>query len=428
MRESVTRKNLLRAVALAGLSLLLCLAFAPSRWRAQGAQSPAEFDRSVQPFLARTCYECHNAELKSGGLNLEALQTASSITKSREIWERVLRKLRAGEMPPKGVPRPNPEELKTVISWIEGEFERADRLVRPDPGRVTVRRLNRAEYNNTVRDLLGVDVRPADNFPQDDSGYGFDNIGDVLSLSPVLMEKYLAAAERVARAAVFGPEQMKPTMVKLRSSGQRIIPSRTPLFDYDSTGLTLPNAIHVTYRFPVDGEYILRVFLGGSRPVGSEPFFVALWIDGHQVQSIELDPTKTAAFDDEEKQDLGGKVQEFRTKITAGEHWVAASIPRLYEGLPARYQGPNPSRITSPPPQFKPPATLPPAQIQERRKRFDERIAAIEKAPVNDARLSSLEIGGPYNQAKGPSVESLRRSTRVAISMDVTRLGARIRS
>jgi len=353
---------------------------------------------------------CHSAELKSGGLNLEALQTASSISQSREIWERVLRKLRAGEMPPKGVPRPNPEELKTIISWIEGEFLRADRLVRPDPGRVTVRRLNRAEYNNTVRDLLGVAVRPADNFPQDDSGYGFDNIGDVLSLSPVLMEKYLGAAERVARAAVFGPEQMKPTMVKLRSSGQRIIPSLTPLFDYDSTGLTLPNAIHVTYRFPVDGEYIVRVFLGGSRPVGSEPFSIALWIDGQQMQLIELDPTKTATFDDEEKQDLGGKVQEFRTKVTAGEHWVASSILRLYEGLPARYQGPNPSRIPPHPPrQFKPPASLPAAQIEERRKRFDERIAAIEKAPVNDARLSSLEIGGPYNQAKGPSVESLKK-------------------
>jgi uncharacterized protein DUF1592/uncharacterized protein DUF1588/uncharacterized protein DUF1587/uncharacterized protein DUF1595/uncharacterized protein DUF1585/cytochrome c len=400
----------MRSVAFTGLSLLLWFAFGPSRWRAQGAQSPTEFDRSVQPFFARTCYMCHNAELKSGGLNLETLQTASSISQSRETWERVLRKLRAGEMPPKSLPRPNPEELKTVTSWIEGEFARADRVVKPNPGRVTVRRLNRAEYDNTVRDLLGVDLRPADSFPQDDSGYGFDNIGDVLSLSPVLMEKYLSAAERVARAAVFGPEQMKPTMVKLRSSGQRIIPSLTPLFDYDSTGLTLPSAIHVTYRFPVDGEYILRVFLGGSRPLGSEPFSIALWIDGQQRQSIDLDPTKTAAFDEGEKQDLGGKVQEFRTKVTGGEHWVAASILRLYEGLPARYQGPNPSRIPPlPPPQFKPRASLPPEQIAEARKRFDERIVAIEKAPVNDTRLGSLEIGGPYNQPKGPSDESLKK-------------------
>ncbi len=87
-------------------------------------------------------------------------------------------------------------------------------LTPPDPGRVTARRLNRAEYNHTVRDLLGVDIDPADDFPQDDSGYGFDDIGDALSLSPVLMEKYLSAAENVAREALFGPPALKPTMVR----------------------------------------------------------------------------------------------------------------------------------------------------------------------------------------------------------------------
>jgi mono/diheme cytochrome c family protein len=409
LRKGVKKNDLLYSVAVTGVSLLLCLAFAPSRWRAQGAQSPPESDRTVQAFFARTCYACHNAELRSGGMNLETLQTGSGITQNRETWDRVLRKLRAGEMPPKGVPRPNPEELKTVISWIEGEFLRADRVVKPDPARVTMRRLNRAEYNNTVRDLLGVHLRPADNFPQDDSGYGFDNIGDVLSLSPVLMENYVTAAERVARAAVFGPEQMKPIMVKLRPPGRHITPTLTPLFDYDTTGLTLPNAIHITHTFPVDGEYILRVFLGGSRPIGSEPFFTTLWIDGHQVESIELDPTKTAAFDVVEKQDLGGKVQEFRTKVAAGGHWVAASIQRLYEGLPARYRGPNPSKHPVASPQFNPKENPSPANLARARKRFDASVAASENAPVNDARLISFEIGGPYNQAKGPAAESLKK-------------------
>src|SRR5262249_19595986 len=377
--------------------------------RTQAAQT--EFDRSVKPFLARTCYMCHGASLKSGGVNLEALQTANSITQNRETWERVLRKLRAGEMPPKSQRRPDPEQLKSVMGWIEAELKRTDALAAGRGAeRVTVRRLNRAEYNSTVRDLLAVDLRPADNFPQDDSGYGFDNIADVLSLSPVLMEKYLTAAEQVARAAVFGPEPIKPTMVKLRSVGQRITPSLTPLFDYDLTGLTLPSAIHVTHRFPVEGEYILRVFLGGTRPLGSDPFFIALWIDGRQTQSIEFDPTKTAAFDDSEKQDLGGKVQQFRAKLSAGDHWIAAAILRFYEGLQVKYNGPNPSKSPAPrPPQFKPPPNLPPARLAEFRKRFEERVAAFEKAPVNDARLTSIEIGGPYNQAMGPSSESLKR-------------------
>ena len=410
MREGLTRKRILRSVAIAGLSLALWLAVAPSLRRAQGAQTTSEFDRLVQPFFANTCYSCHNANVMSAGVNLEAIRTGS-LPKTSEIWERVLRKLRAGEMPPKGLPRPDPKEVNAVIAWIESQLKTADTLAASrTAGYVTVRRLNRAEYNNTVRELLGVDVHPADSFPQDDSGYGFDNIGDVLSLSPVLMEKYLAAAERVAREALFGPDQMKPAMVKIRPALQRIIPSLAPLTDYDATGLTLPNALHVVHRFPVNGEYIVRAFLNGSRPLGSEPLSIALWVDGQQVQSIELDPTKTASFDDQERQDLGGKVQEFRIKVTGGEHWLAASILRLYEGLPARYHGLRPSRIPPrPPPQFKPRTNIPPAQLEEFKKRFDERIANIEKAPVNEARLTSFEIGGPYDQAKGPSPESLKK-------------------
>src|SRR5207249_5995168 len=132
-----------------------------------------------------------------------------------------IRKIRTVKMPPKGSPRPNESELKTVTAWIENEFDRVDQLAQADPGHVTARRLNRAEYNNTVRDLLGVDLHPADSFPQDDSGYGFDNIGDVLSLSPVLMEKYLAAAEKVSRAALFGPEVMKPALVRYQPPFRR---------------------------------------------------------------------------------------------------------------------------------------------------------------------------------------------------------------
>src|SRR5207237_4414353 len=130
-------------------------------------------------------------------------------------------RLQTGAMPPMRMPRPNASEMKEVTRWIEGEFDRVDRLAKPDPGRITARRLNRTEYNNTVRDLLGLDLRPADDFPQDDSGYGFDNIADVLSLSPVLMERYMAAAERLARAAVFGPVDLKSTRTRYQPPGRR---------------------------------------------------------------------------------------------------------------------------------------------------------------------------------------------------------------
>jgi hypothetical protein len=393
------------------LIVLLSLIWFAIGLPAPSAQKPERsgvFEKSIQPFFSETCYMCHNAELKSGGLDLELFKSAESITENRETWEHVLQKLQSGEMPPKGAPRPDEASLKAAIRWLEDQFARADRLAKPDPGRVTARRLNRAEYNNTVRDLLGVDLRPADDFPQDDSGYGFDNIGDVLSLSPVLMEKYLAAAEKVARAAIFGQEQLKPTLVQYRLPGRRIIPTRTPLVDYDLTGLTLPNSFHVTHRFPVDGEYVVRVFTGGSRPAGSEPIDIGLWVDGRLVQEVELDPDKTASFDNF-NQEFGGKTQELRTKITAGDHLITASLLRLYEGLPAGYNGPNPSKRTPPPPPvFKMRPGIPPERVAEFKKRFEARRAEAQKIPINDARVSYIEIGGPYDQAKGPSQESLK--------------------
>ena len=147
-------------------------------------------DRMV-PFLSNNCYGCHNEKKAAGGLNLEQYREASAILAQRETWESVLARVEAGEMPPKGVPRPDEAEQRWVTTWLSTEFRKADNRMAPNPGRVTARRLNRSEYNNTIRDLLGVDLQPAEDFPQDDSGYGFDTIGDVLSLPPVLMEDRL---------------------------------------------------------------------------------------------------------------------------------------------------------------------------------------------------------------------------------------------
>src|SRR5262249_14135032 len=149
---------------------------------------------------------------------------------------------------------------------------------------------------NTVRDLLGVDIRPADDFPQDDAGYGFDNIADVLSLSPVLMEKYVSAADKVSRVALFGPPVLKPTLTRLRSDGRRVRDAKTFPGDYDVTGLSLPNAFHAMYRVPVDGDYVVRVALAGLRPTGSEPISVTLWVDEHLLQTIPFDLEHSATF------------------------------------------------------------------------------------------------------------------------------------
>src|SRR5439155_22353037 len=115
----------------------------------------------------------------------------------RSTWDSVLERVRANEMPPPKQPRPDATETKAFLSAVEAELAKAVCTGPTDPGRVTIRRLNRVEYNNTIRDLLALDFQPADDFPADDVGYGFDNIGDVLALSPLLLEKYLAAAEKI---------------------------------------------------------------------------------------------------------------------------------------------------------------------------------------------------------------------------------------
>src|SRR5215204_2308265 len=380
------------------------------------------FDKVVQPFFANHCYECHNEENRTAGLDLTAFDTVTSLTKDPARLRRILERLKSGEMPPPLKPRPKQEELATVTEWLghllgattktNNDSGDVAKLANTSSGRITVRRLNRVEYDNTVRDLLGVDRHASDDFPQDDSGYGFDNIADVLSISPVLMEKYLSAAEKISRTAIFGTEPMKPTLVGLRSGQRNQKPQLTPLTDYDLTGLSMPNSFHSTYRFPVDGDYILRVSLGGDRPPGSEALQLDLWIDGTRAQQMQVDPTAIASFATaSEPQQLWGIKKEFRVTLPAGDHWLAFTIPHLYEGLPASYNGPNPSKRPVPPPLvYKPP---PPREattakeLEEHRKAFEKRQA--EKIPANSARIGSVELGGPYAAAKGPSVESQKK-------------------
>jgi Protein of unknown function (DUF1592)/Protein of unknown function (DUF1588)/Protein of unknown function (DUF1587)/Protein of unknown function (DUF1585)/Protein of unknown function (DUF1595) len=370
-------------------------------------QSASGFEQIVRPFLTANCVRCHGNEKHKRDLNFESFTSVSTLIDDRDRWDEVVVKLKHREMPPDDEPQPPEHQRQAVAEWLARELARIDRVTPPEPGRVTARRLNRAEYNNTVRDLLGVDLRPADDFPQDDSGYGFDNIGDVLSLSPALMEKYLTAADRVARVALFGVPPLAPTLTRLRSDGRR--PGEAHVFpaQYDQTGLSLPNAFHATHRVPVTADYTVRVVLGGVRPAGSAPITVALWVDEHETASIAHDPERAARFDDD-RQDFGGQTTEFRVRLTAGDHEIAVAIPRIYEGLPARYGGPNPSTRPEPPPRvFTPPPNATPERLAQARKRFDETAAELAKIPLDGARISAVDVGGPYAQVTGPSRESV---------------------
>jgi Protein of unknown function (DUF1592)/Protein of unknown function (DUF1588)/Protein of unknown function (DUF1587)/Protein of unknown function (DUF1585)/Protein of unknown function (DUF1595)/Planctomycete cytochrome C len=171
------------------------------------------FDQDVAPVLTRFCNGCHSGAKPKGGLALDGFKDEVSVQKNLKVWEKVADNLRSGDMPPPGKARPGPDQLDRVNTWLDRVVFKVDCTGKKDPGRVTIRRLNRAEYNNTIRDLLGIQFQPADDFPADDVGYGFDNIGDVLSMPPILMEKYLAAAEKIVERAFQNPEARKRIMI-----------------------------------------------------------------------------------------------------------------------------------------------------------------------------------------------------------------------
>lgn len=376
---------------------------------ARPAPAPAPFDRTIRPFLAKYCIACHSGKSAGGGVDLARFTSAAGLKQDPHVWEHVVQKLETRQMPPPQAPQPTPAASRAVTGWIRGELARLEKLAPPDPGRVTARRLNRAEYNNTVRDLLGVDLQPADDFPQDDSGYGFDNIGDVLSLSPALMERYLTAAERLTRTALFGPMPVKPTQARhIPPLERKLELAYRPPAEYDVTGLTLPNAIHVTHRFPLGGEYLIRPVLRGTRPLASEPVKIGVWIDGKHIRTLELDPEGAATFFTD-RQDFSGKMREVRVRVPAGRHWVAATIERIYEGLPPRFGGPNPSARPAPPPPDlnRVPPGLTPEQAEEFRRRRRERQK--ERVPLNEVRVRTVEIEGPYEASTQPSPEAARK-------------------
>ena len=362
----------------------------------------------MKPFVKENCSTCHGTRRQKGDLNLQAYDSLEALTNDADRWEMVVRKLRDGDMPPEEEePRPTAKQIAELTGFVEREIAKADAARPPDPGRVTTRRLNRTEYNNTVRDLLGVDLRPADEFPHDDSGYGFDNIGDVLSTSPLLMEKQLAAAERIARTAVFGTGDAQAVAGEAADAERARAGEQGHPGDYDQSGLTMANAAHATYRVPVDGEYVVRLITSGRRPQGSMPMRFGLWIDGTMVGEQELDPSLGAGFEPGE-QELSGRRVEFRMKLKAGEHWIAGTPLRLYEGLPPKFEGPAPSTLPPPPkPEFKPRPGMTPEQIEFAKKRFEARLT--ERMVINTPRVGGIEVIGPYGYDGRPSAESQAR-------------------
>jgi mono/diheme cytochrome c family protein len=183
---------------------LLGLAAIGPRVSRAGEAQPAgakEFHKEIQPVLLKYCSDCHADGEKKGGVSFDEFASDADLLKDRDLWWNVVRYLRGGLMPPARKQAPSSEEKERIAKWVKNAVFGSDPH-NPDPGRVTLRRLNRVEYRNTIRDLMGFDFNAEVEFPPDDTGYGFDNIGDVLTLSPMLLEKYIGAARAIVAEAV----------------------------------------------------------------------------------------------------------------------------------------------------------------------------------------------------------------------------------
>ena len=238
---------------------------------------PSTYQKDILPFLKTHCFGCHGAGKGKprADLSFAKFTDDASVVADRKLWDTVRQMLQSREMPPKERPQPKAEEIDAVTDAIQAVFDRADATAKPNAGRVTMRRLNRTEYNNTIRDLVGVTFQPADDFPADDVGYGFDNIGDVLTVSPLLLEKYLSAAEAILDEAIVIADLPKLTKQK---------------FDSLRTGSTATaGELGKVVSFEA-GEYRVRLTVGGER-AGAEPLKVMLRVLGEDVKPFDVTAT-----------------------------------------------------------------------------------------------------------------------------------------
>ena len=203
--------------------------------------------------LDKYCVTCHNDQLRTGGLSLQSLDPGKA-PEAAETWEKVIRKLRVGAMPPQGMPQPDKTTTDGLVSVLEGSIDRAY-AANPNPGPASMHRLNRAEYSNAIRDLLALDIDATALLPADDESSGFDNIADVLKVSPSLMERYLSAAWNISREAV-GDRRIAPT-----TATYRVRPDLSQDQHIDGLPLGTRGGIAARHTFPLDGEYVIKVRL-----------------------------------------------------------------------------------------------------------------------------------------------------------------------
>ncbi len=274
--------------------------------------------------LDKYCVTCHNDKLRTGGLSLQAANL-NDVPKNAETWEKVIRKLHVGAMPPQGLPRPDKPALDGLTAFLETSLDRAA-AAQPNPGRATMHRLNRAEYANSIRDLLALDIDATALLPPDDESSGFDNIADVLRVSPSLLERYLSASWNISRLA------MGNTAIVPATSTYRVRPDLSQDQHIDGLPLGTRGGIVVRHNFPVDGEYIIKVRLWRNTfdlMRGMEdPHQIEMSLDGARLRLITAGGKDDFVRMAQNPGDFGADLDQrltVRIPVKAGEHSVSAT-------------------------------------------------------------------------------------------------------
>ncbi len=264
---------------------------------------------AVQKTLTRTCFGCHNDKLKSGSISLQSLKL-NAIPQNLGEWEKILRKVRAGEMPPPNGPKLADEPRTMVADHIEKILD-ANYAAKPNPGTPTLHRLNRAEYSNAIRDLLALDLDHSATLPTDDSGYGFDNIGSVLTTSPLLLEKYISTARRVARLAV-GTVKATPALERYTARSREAL-------SVDEMPLTMRGGLAIRRYFPLDAEYSILVRMRGTPDPVLPVNQLDIRVDGSRAKLL-------AANVDPAEENQVTRNFEIRVPLKAGMHVISAGL------------------------------------------------------------------------------------------------------
>jgi len=287
-----------------------------------GAVSPASSHRGM---LDRYCVTCHNQRLVTAGLKLDDADVANP-GEAAEIWEKVVRKVRTGMMPPPNMPQPSTEDRRALLSWLETSLDKAA-AAKPNPGRTeTLRRLNRTEYQNAIRDLLSVDIDAASLLPADESGHGFDNV-TVGDLPPALLDRYISAAQKISALAIGS------TQTSLQSDIIRVPPDVTQERDVSGLPVGTRGGVLIPYTFAQNGEYDIQIYLarGYSGDIDGlkdpQPHEIKLLLDRTPIGEFTVQ--RPANGDDS----LIDRNLKIRVPVTAGPHQLGVTFLRNSSSL-----------------------------------------------------------------------------------------------